>query len=231
LLIIVLLLIVLAAILYALSQVGKGGQGGFFDAASYALQIARGAYRVRQHHAPTGHDFGGSIIVVQYADGSRPLVLPSPIYEGYDSPPPDVNATHSERRTQDDFILPMLLSLRRRGIVAKASEIDVILFTQFYPCPPCRAEMRAWQKQDRQAAGTENVFMTVWTLAKSFSPLSRNPRQRAQPVITGASDLVQVSIPFDALSPSRPPARGLTLEREFSYNGVDIVPRGERTAV
>jgi hypothetical protein len=222
-LLIILLIVVLgAALLYLLSHTGgSGGQSSSFDAASYALQIAQHAYQVRQRHAPTGHDFGGGIIVVQYADGSAPGVITSPIYEGYDSPPPDVNATHSERRTQDDFVLPTLALLKSHGTAAQASEIDAILFTQFYPCSPCRAEMRAWQNQDRQAAGTSNVFLTVWTLTTSFNPLSHNPRQRAQPSITDEGDIQEVPIPFDASSASPTAFEGaLTVERGFSYNDV-----------
>jgi hypothetical protein len=225
LLIILLIVVLAAALLYLLSHAGgSGGQSSSFDAAPYALQIAQRAYQVRRQRAPTGHDFGGGIIVVQYADGSAPGVITSPIYEGYDSPPPDVNATHSERRTQDDFVLPTFALLKSHGTVAQASEIDVILFTQFSPCLPCRAEMRAWQNQDRQAAGTAKVFLTVWTLSTTFNPLSHNPRQRTQPSITGEEDIQEVPIPFDAPPASATALDGaLTVEREFSYNDAMII--------
>lgn len=126
LLIALLLIVLVGAILYALSQLGKGGQGGSFDAAPYTLHLAQKMYQWRKTHGITGHNFGGGIIVVQYADGSAPSVYESPVYEGQDGPPQDVNAFHSERQTQENFILPTLTLLRQHGIVAKASEIDVI---------------------------------------------------------------------------------------------------------
>lgn len=134
---------------------GIGTPTSGFDATPYALQIAREAYRVHKNRAPTGHDFGGGIIVVQYTDGSKPSEIASKIYEGYNNPSPsgDKNATHSERRTEDDFVLPTLAILKSHGTVAKASEIDVIIFTQFYPCETCLPEMSAWQNQERLAAG------------------------------------------------------------------------------
>ncbi len=179
---------------------GIGTPTSGFDATPYALQIAREAYRVRKNRAPTGHDFGGGIIVVQYTDGSKPSEIASKIYEGYNNPSPsgDKNATHSERRTEDDFVLPTLAILKSHGTVAKASEIDVIIFTQFYPCETCLPEMSAWQNQERLAAGSANVYLTVWTLTKSFYPLDRNPRRWAQPVIRNESDIQKVSINFDA---------------------------------
>lgn len=178
----------------------NGGRGNSFDATPYALQIAREAYKERARHRPTGHNFGGAAIVAQYADGSKPSVYYSNIYEGFDSPPPDINKTHSERRAWEDFILPTLTIMKDHGTIARASEIDIIIFTQFYPCPSCQSDMRAWQNQARTTAGTSSVFMSVWTLMASFSPLSPDPRKRAQPVITDESAIQEVPITFDTLS-------------------------------
>jgi hypothetical protein len=172
--------------------------GSSFDATPYALQLAREAYKERAQHRPTGHDFGGAAIVVQYADGSKSSVYYSDIYEGYDSPPPDTNKTHSERQAWENFILPTLSIMKDHGTVAKASEIDVIIFTQFYPCVPCQSEMRAWQNQAKTASGASSIFMSVWTLTTTFSPLSPNPKKRAQPAITDESAIQEVPITFDA---------------------------------
>jgi hypothetical protein len=175
----------------------NSNRGSSFDATPDALQIAREAYKERAQHRPTGHDFGGAAIVVQYADGSKPSVYYSDIYEGYDSPPPDTNKTHSERQAWENFILPTLTIMKDHGTVAKASEIDLIIFTQFYPCVPCQSEMRAWQNQARTTAGTSSVFVSVWTLTASFSPLSSDPKKRAQPAITDESAIQEVPVAFD----------------------------------
>jgi hypothetical protein len=97
---------------------------------------------------------------------------------------------------------PTLTIMKDHGTVAKASEINILIFTQFYPCVPCQSEMRVWQNQARTTAGTAGVFISVWTLTASFSPLSSNPKKRAQPAITDESTIQGVPITFDTSSNS-----------------------------
>lgn len=193
-LIALLLVALVVAILYTIARVG--GNQSSFDAAPFAVQIAQKASQYRAKHKPTGHNFGGGAIIVEFSDGTS-STYPSDIYEGQDGPPLDKNAFHSERQTQEDFVLPTLSQLQQRGIIAKAIAIHVVIFSQYAVCNLCKAEMRAWQDQARKAAGSLAVDMTVWELVQYFYPLDRDPRNRQQPVVNGEQDIEQVAITFD----------------------------------
>ena len=188
------LLMLVIGLVSLLRPSGSGGPS--FDTSPYALDLAKEAYQWRKNHRTTDHNFGNGAIILEYSDGSAPSVYPSPRYEGRDGPPDDINAFHSERLTHENYILPMLAQLRRNGILAKASRVDIIIFSQYHVCPVCQRQMRNWQDQQRCQAGSANVFLTIWELAQEFYPLARDPRKRPQPPVNDVGDIQTVDIPF-----------------------------------
>lgn len=115
-----------------------------------------------------------------------------PIQGFYDENHPEESfKTHSEQGVCG-FLRPKLavLELDATQMVA----IDVSIFSQVRVCDPCQQSMISWESGLRQAAGTQNLFLSVWDLDDNgFSP-KKFPAGTGTPVVIDA--LHQVDIPF-----------------------------------
>jgi hypothetical protein len=115
-----------------------------------------------------------------------------PVQGFYDENNPEASwKTHSEQGVYA-FLKPKLAGLKLDP--AQVVAIDVVIFSQVRVCPPCQNAMISWQSGLRQAAGTQNLFLSVWDLGNNgFSP-KKFPAGTGTPVTI--DDLRQVDIPF-----------------------------------
>ena len=155
----VLLIIVaaLAAIYFYVMPFLASSSGGGFDPHAEALQLALKVQDYRKDHRSLGRNLGMGEIVLQAPDGTITR-YPSPIYEGEKaSASYDPNANHSERRTHELFLLPTLKLLQDHGTLDKAQSISILIFSQVFVCPPCRADMRGWWKAYKSEVSPQNA--------------------------------------------------------------------------
>lgn len=196
-LIVAILILILLSAIVASIYVSNFSGGSGFNAQAEALQLALDSqeYRNRHKSATKGFNLGQASIVLEYPDGTFSKPDRSPIYLGMDSPPPDVNKTHSERKEHDQFILPTLRILARNGTLDGITMIHIVLFSQIYICLPCQADMRGWLDQYRCVVGPANankLDVTVWELTGGFN--TKAPRWT---VVAGEEDVQSVSVTFD----------------------------------
>ncbi len=192
----ILVLIALGALVASIHLSSLLG-GSSFNAQAEALQLALNTqqYRGRHKSATKGFNLGQASIILEYPDGTFSTPDRSPIYLGMDSPPPDVNKDHSERKEHEQFILPTLGILARKGTLDSVSLIHIVLFSQIYICLPCQADMRGWLDHYRCIVGPANagkLDVTVWELTGGF-----NTKAPAWTVVASEEDVQPVSIAFD----------------------------------
>jgi hypothetical protein len=203
---IVILLLILGLLLLVFAQSGigtqtttqsepnhclKGGQN--FDYPAEIQALAQDAQTYRATH-PFGGNYGEGSITLCYSDGSF-TVIPSspPPFEGYNSPSPPENSTHSEwkvfRWAQQQ--LEQLPTTAGKTVI----KIFVAIFSQVRVCGLCRNDMQTWLKDLRVAAENQNVILSIWQIrpgsASAFDP-AKNPRG----VPTNPTDLQSVQINF-----------------------------------
>jgi hypothetical protein len=170
-----------------------------FDAHTEALKLALKVQDYRQRNRSIGRNLGMGEIVLIGQDG-KPVEYSSPIYEGEKaSAAYDPNANHSERRTHDLFLLPQLKILQDNGALDRAQSVSILVFSQIYVCPPCRADMRGWWKDFKNAVSTQNAAKiqqpTIWELTGSYNPDRSGWPQWT--VVVNEDDVEQVNVPFD----------------------------------
>jgi hypothetical protein len=174
--------------------------GSSFNAQAEALQLALNTQQYRNRHksATKGFNLGQASIILEYPDGTFSQPDRSPIYLGMDSPPPDVNKDHSERKEHEQFILPTLSILARKGTLDKVSMVHIVLFSQIYVCLPCQSDMRGWLDHYRCIVGPANankLDVTVWELTGGF-----NTKAPLWTVVANEEDVQPVSIAFNMSS-------------------------------
>lgn len=180
--IIVLLIILVFAVLYALAQFGasvgtqtsKQGQclnnGQSFNAQQEAFTLAQEVEQYRTANPYRGN-YGLGSYTFCYKDGTQNRSQ-SPIYPGYnntkDATKP-INATHSEQKTYK-WLEGELNALPANQ--SPATAIYVVIFSQVIVCGPCRQDMKLWQRGLRSAAKTSRVFLSIWDIVygKGFNP-------------------------------------------------------------
>jgi hypothetical protein len=190
--IVVLLIILVFAVLYAIAQFGAsfGGSGYSFEQEE-AYQLAQETQNWRRYH-PTGSNYGLASITIFYQDGSsRRFVRETHgIFFPFKSDP--ARQIHSEEFAHD-WILEELDILRNsRYIDAQTTSITIIIFSQVDVCGPCQKKMRSWQKEFRQAAGTQALTLSIWDLTHGYNP-AKSPK--GSPVAS-EDDVVEVPITF-----------------------------------
>ncbi len=176
---------------------GTGSDG--FDAHAEALQLALQVQDFRKIHRTIGRNLGMGEIVLEARDGTLTR-YPSPIYEGEKAPAAyDPNANHSERRTHDQFLLPELGRMQNNGTLDKVQYIYILIFSQIYVCPPCKADMRGWWKAYKSAVSSQDAgkiqVPAIWELTGSYNP--DRPGWPQWTVVANEDDVQQVNITFD----------------------------------
>ncbi len=176
----------------------SGGRSGF-DPHAEALQLALKVQDYRKDHRSIGRNLGMGEIVLQAPDGTLTR-YPSPIYEGEKaSASHDPNANHAERRTHDLFLLPTLKLLQDHGTLDKAQSVSLLIFSQVFVCPICRAEMRGWWKAYKSEVSPQNAGKiqqpAIWELTGSYNP--DRPGWPQWTVVANEADVEQVNVPFD----------------------------------
>ena len=170
-----------------------------FDPHAEALQLALKVQDYRKDYRSIGRNLGMGEIVLQAPDGTLRR-YPSPIYEGEKaSASYDPNANHAERRTHDLFLLPTLKLLQDHGTLDKAQRVSLLILSQVFVCPICRAEMRGWWKAYKSEVSPQNAAKiqqpTVWELTGSYNP--DRPGWPQWTVVANEGDVEQVNVPFD----------------------------------
>jgi hypothetical protein len=175
------------------------GGASSFDAHTEALKLALKVQDYRQRNRTIGRNLGMGEIVVIGQDG-KPVEYPSPIYVGEKADAAyDPNANHSERRTHDLFLLPELARLQASGTLDRAQGVSILVFSQVYVCPPCRADMRGWWKDFKNAVSPQNAAKiqqpTIWELTGGYNP--DRPGWPQWTVVANEDDVEQVNVAFD----------------------------------
>lgn len=100
--------------------------------------------------------------------------------------------THSEQAVY------VFLQRKLAGLKLDAEQvvaIDVVIFSQVQVCSPCQTSMISWQESLRQAAGTQNLFLSVWDLGNNGFDPAKYKAGTGTPVTL--DDVHQVDIPFE----------------------------------
>ncbi len=198
------LLIIVAALaaiyFYVIPFLASSSSGSSaFGPHQEALQLALKVQDYRKDHRSIGRNLGMGEIVLQAPDGTLTR-YPSPIYEGEKaSASYDPNANHSERRAHDLFLLPTLKLLQAHGTLDKAQSVSLLIFSQVFVCPLCRADMRGWWKAYKSEVSLQNATKiqqpTIWELTGSYNP--DRPGWPQWTVVANEEDVEQVTVPFD----------------------------------
>lgn len=171
LLIFLLILLALGVLIFALpsfntrvtttTQTASQGQclpnGQGFDEQQEAFTLAQVAEQHRIAHS-FGGNYGFGSYTLCYQDGTQQR-FQSPAARGYGDE--DSNDTHSEQGVYK------WLEMQLSGLSidqSKVTAIYVIIFSQVRVCIPCRRDMMPWQRGLRQAAKTNNLFLSIWDI-------------------------------------------------------------------
>lgn len=191
--IIVLLVILVFAVLYAIAQFGasSGGSGYSFEQEE-AYQLAQETQNYRRYH-PTGANYALASITILYQDGSSRRFVPEShgIIVPFESEKDTVEneSIHSETFAHD-WILEELAILKKAGYIdAQTTGITVIIFSQVRVCKDCRNAMRNWRQEFRIAAGKPGLELSIWELTHGYDP---KYKRKGEPV-TSEDDVTQVT--------------------------------------
>lgn len=112
---------------------------------------------------PFGGNYGDGSYTICFQDGSS-YYYSTKVYQGHDSAPVSgypLQKAHSEQLAYDELYEAVSTALFDRNQLVG---IYVIIFSQIIVCPPCQNEMRLWQRELRQAAHTNQLFLSIWQL-------------------------------------------------------------------
>jgi hypothetical protein len=97
------------------------------------------------------------------------------------------------------ILLPELERLQNNGTLDKVQTIYILIFSQIYVCPPCKADMRGWWEAYKGAVNAQNAVKirapTIWGLTGSYNPDRVGWPQWT--VVANEDDVQQVNITFD----------------------------------
>jgi hypothetical protein len=187
-----LLIVLVGAILYALSQLGGSGGLGYSFEQQEAFRLAQETQAYRRTH-PTPANYGLASITVFSQDGSSRRFVPTS--HGIIVPFVSTPGKHSEISAHD-WILDELAILRKaRYIDANTTDITVIIFSQVRVCASCRIALRDWQQEFRQTSGFPTLALSIWQLTRGYDPAIV---PKGKPV-SSPDDVTEVTIAFISL--------------------------------
>lgn len=164
--------------------------GQAFNGLQEAFTLAQTAEQYRLK-SPFKGIYGLASYIICFRDGSQQRNQ-SPVFKGYDSPTQPTNATHSE---QPSYRWLQLQFSRLSVDLNTVTAIYATIFSQVAVCSVCKQDMISWQQTLRQKAGTDQVYLSIWDIArgKGFDPAT----YPAETGVSVTSDVLeQVSIPF-----------------------------------
>lgn len=191
--IVVLLIILVFAVLYAIAQFGAGlGGSGYSFEQEEAYQLAQETQNWRRLH-PTPANYALTSITIFYQDGSSRRFVPEShgIIVPFESEKDTVEneSIHSETFAHD-WILGELTILKKAGYIdAQTTGITVIIFSQVGVCKDCKIAMRDWRQEFRNAAGRPDLELSIWELTHGYNPRTH---KKGEPV-TSEDDVTQVT--------------------------------------
>lgn len=206
---IVVLLLLLGLLLVVFAQTGMQtttqsepnyclNGGNNFNYGATVQGLAQDAQTYRAAH-PIRANYGNASITICYNDGSS-TTLPSgdPPFVGYNSQTPPENATHCEWqafRWAEEQLKPANLNAQVES-GKTVVKIFVTIFSQVVVCGPCRyQDMPTWMRDLRTAAGSQNVYLTIWQI-RPGSPSSFDPGKKPEGVPLSPTDLQIVPVNF-----------------------------------
>lgn len=187
--IIVLLIILVFAVLYAIAQLGAsfGGSGYSFEQEE-AYQLAQETQNYRRLH-PTPANYALASVTIFYQDGSSRRFVHETHGIIFPFESKKDQGLHSEIFAQE-WIVGELAILKKAGYIdAQTTGITVVIFSQVGVCPVCRATMRDWRKEFRGASGRNDLQLSIWQLTHGYNPADY-PKGKS---VTSEDDVTQVT--------------------------------------